>query len=185
MASLERLLAPEERVHLVTREHGMVLAPAFLRALAGLTALGLLAHAAAATGRLGPLRVGVAVVAGALALVVIARLLRAVTAWHVRRLVVTDRRALLLSGGLSRRVAVVPLDTIEEIAVRRSAPGRLLRYGSLVVVASGRRGPLFGLRQVPDPDLVFGLVLGLDGRIPSRPRRRPPMAVPASASATR
>jgi hypothetical protein len=90
--------------------------------------------------------------------------------------VVTDRRALLIAGGLSRRVAVVPLDSVEEVEVRMSALGRMLRYGGLVVSAGGRRGLLFGLRRLPDPDLVFALVLGLDERIAARPRRSQPVS---------
>ena len=183
MSSIDRLLAPSERVHLVTREHGMVLAPVFLRTIAGLCVLGTAAYAAAGTQSLGPARPVVAAAAGALAVVLLWKLLRAVAAWHGRRLVVTDRRALLIAGGLSRRVAVVPLDAVEEVEVRMSALGRLLRYGGLVVSAGGRRGVLFGLRRLPDPDLVFALVLGLDERIPARPRRSRPVSAVGAAPA--
>jgi hypothetical protein len=171
MSSIDRLLAPSERVYLVTREHGMVLAPAFLRAIAGLGVLGAVAYEAAGARALGPARTGVAAAAGVLAVVLIWKLLRTVSGWHARRLVVTDRRALLVAGGLSRRVAVVPLDAVEELEVRMSALGRMLRYGGLVVSAGGRRGVLFGLRRLRDPDLVFALMLGLDEHIPARPRR--------------
>jgi hypothetical protein len=176
MSSIDRLLAPSERVHLVTREHGMVLAPAFLRTVAGLGVLGAIAYEAAGARQLGPARPVVAAAAGVLTVVLIWKLLRTVLAWHARRLVVTDRRALLIAGGLSRRVAVVPLDSVEEVEVRMSALGRMLRYGGLVVSAGGRRGLLFGLRRLPDPDLVFALVLGLDERIAARPRRSQPVS---------
>ncbi|MGN6377843.1 MAG: PH domain-containing protein [Gaiellales bacterium] len=183
MSSIDRLLAPSERVYLVTREHGVVLAPAFLRAAAGLGVLGVIAYVAAGARPLGPVRTGAAALAGLLAVVVMMRLLRSVVAWHTRHLVVTDRRAMLVSGGLSRRVAVMPLDTVDGVEVRASGLGRLLRYGGLVVSTRGHRGVLFGLRRLPDPDLVFGLVLGLDERITARTRRiaqpRPAGAAPA------
>jgi hypothetical protein len=181
MSSIDRLLAPSERVHLVTREHGMVLAPVFLRTVAGLGLLGAIAYEAAGARQLGPARPVAAAVAGVLAVVLIWKLLRAVLAWHARRLVITDRRVLLIAGGLSRRVAVVPLDAVEEVEVRMSALGRMLRYGGLVVSAGGHRGVLFGLRRLRDPDLVFALVLGLDERIPARPRRT--QTVPAMGAA--
>jgi Bacterial PH domain len=180
MPAIDRLLAPSERVHLVTREHGVVLAPAFLRTSAGLAGLGALAYAAARAHVLGQARPAVAILAGAIAAALILLLVRRVLGWHARRLVVTDRRAMLVAGGLSRRVEVMPLDTIEAIEVRCSGLGRVLRFGGLVVTTRRRRGLLFGLQRLPDPDLVFGLVLGLDDQIPASPRSSP-SAPPAVA----
>jgi Bacterial PH domain len=184
MPAIDRLLAPSERVHLVTREHGAVLAPAFLRTSAGLLGLAGVAYAAARAHFLGPARPAVAAGSGVLAVGLLLLLLRRLLAWHARRLVVTDRRALLVAGGLSRRVEVMPLDAIEAIEVRRSAVGRVLRYGGLVVTTRRRRGLLFGLERLPDPDLVFGLVLGLDDQIPAMPRSAPspPPAVALGAA---
>jgi hypothetical protein len=180
MTAIDRLLAPSERVHLVTREHGVVLAPSFLRSFAGVAGLGAAAYAAARTHALGQARPVAAALAGALAIGLILVLVRRVLGWHSRRLVVTDRRAMLVAGGLSRRVEVMPLDAIESIEVRCSGLGRLLRYGGLVVTTRRRRGLLFGLQRLPDPDLVFGLVLGLDDQIPAVPRSAP-SAPPAVA----
>jgi hypothetical protein len=47
----------------------------------------------------------------------------------------------------------------------------------VVAHANGRRGPLLGLRRLPDPDLVYALLLGLeddyeDQPEPPRVRRR-------------
>jgi PH (Pleckstrin Homology) domain-containing protein len=183
MAVLPRLLAPGERVHAVTREHGVVLVPAFARAVLGIAGAAALALAAGRSHGLGPGRLVGALAAAALAAWMLGRLVRAVTAWHTRRLVITDRRALLVQGGLTRRVAVVPLASIDAIEVRSSGPGRLLRYGGLVVTTHDRRALLHGLRRLPDPDLLFGLVLGLDERIPAGPARRAaaPSSQPASA----
>jgi hypothetical protein len=182
MAVLPRLLAPGERVHLVTREHGVALVPAFARAALGIAGAAALALAAGRSDRLGAGRVVVALAAAALAAWMLAGLVRVVGRWHTRRLVITDRRALLVQGGLARRVAVVPLAAIDAIEVRSTGPGRLLRYGGLVVTTHDRRALLHGLRRLPDPDLLFGLVLGLDERIPAAPPRR--TAAPASAAAS-
>jgi PH (Pleckstrin Homology) domain-containing protein len=181
MAALHRLLAPDERVHLVTREHGIVLVPAFLRTLLGLAMLTVVAVDVAGTRWLGPGRVAVAVAAGALAVWMLGGLVRVVMRWQTRRLVVTDRRALLLQGGLTRRVATLQLDAIDAIEVQSWALGRIVRCGGLVVTSEGRRAPLHGLRRLPDPDLVLGLVLGLDERIPATPRR--PASAPRAAGA--
>ncbi len=183
MTALRRLLAPDERVHLVTREHGIVLLPAFLRTLVGLAGLTVVAATAAGTPWLGPGRVAIAVAAGALAVWLLGGLVRVVTRWQTRRLVVTDRRALLLQGGLTRRVATLRLEAIDAIEVQGWALGRLVRCGGVVVTSEGRREPLFGLRRLPDPDLVLGLVLGLDERISATPPRRPPTPRAAGARA--
>jgi membrane protein YdbS with pleckstrin-like domain len=181
MAALDRLLAPDERLHLVTREHGVLLVPAFLRTMTGLAALAVVAVTAAGTGWLGPGRVAVAVAAGALAVWFLAGLVRAVVRWHTRRLMVTDRRMVLVQGALLRRVATLRLDAIDAIEVQSSGLGRLLRYGGLVVTTRAGRERLFDLRRVPDPDLVFGLVLGLDERIPATARRH--LIAPRAAGA--
>lgn len=159
------MLAGDERVHLITREHGLVLAPAFVRAGLMLAAAGAAAYAVAGAGRLGPARPAAAVLGGLVAALALMRLVRAVHGWHMRRLVVTDRRLLLLAGGITRQVAVLPLGSIETVEARCAGVGRLLRYGRLTVTVNGRRTVLFGLRKLPDPDLLLGLILGLDDHV--------------------
>jgi hypothetical protein len=179
MSTMEKALRPGERVQLVTREHGVVLIPAFVRAAAAVAGIGALALLVSRTAGLGPLRVVLAIIAGVLAAYVLAGLSRRVHGWQTRRLVVTDRRLILLAGGLSRRMAALPLESIECIEVRCPGAGRMLHYGSLVVTSGDRRGPLFGLRRLPDPDLLMALVLGLDRQIPAG-RRDQSSGAPAS-----
>ncbi len=184
MARITRLVSDDEHVHLITREHGVVLLPAFVRAAIGVAALGAGAYLLAGITRLGPVRIVPVLVAGALAFHVMLRLVRVVARWHAQRLVITDRRLLLVTGGLSRRVAILPLRAIDQIEVRRPALGRLLHYGGLAVTVGGRRRLLFGLSRLPDPDLVFGLIMGLDVQIPASGAGRSAVprtvAVPAS-----
>jgi hypothetical protein len=47
----------------------------------------------------------------------------------------------------------------------------------VIANTNGRRAPLLGLRRLPDPDLIFALLLGLDEASeeqpqPPRPRSR-------------
>ncbi len=167
MSTMHSVLGPGERVQLVTREHGVVLAPAFVRAAVAVAATGALALLVSHAAPLGPLRIVLAAAAGILAAYALAGLARRVHAWQTRRLIVTDRRLILLAGGLSRRMAALPLESIQSIEVRSPGTGRVLHYGSLVVTSGDRRGPLFGLRRLPDPDLLMALVLGLDEQIPA------------------
>ena len=180
MRQIDRLLDPDEHVHLVSREHGVVLVWPFLRAAmilalacaAAITAAGLDLPAAI---RLVPVLAAAAAGLGALL-----RVVRVVSRWQRRVLVVTDRRALLLAGGLGSRAAIVPLQAIGDVEVFASAAGRVLHYGGVVVGTGGRRSLLFGLRRLPDPDLLFGLLLGLaEERAEARPRWSPPTLTPA------
>jgi hypothetical protein len=185
MPPLERLLARDEYVHLVSREHEVVLVGPFVRACVVLTACAYTAVRVAASGVPLPLRVLAVGVLGVIAVRTLLRLARAVGRWQRRVLVVTDRRALLLHGGISRRVAALPLEAIHDLEIVRARPGWVLHYGGLVVSTGGRRDLMFGLRRLPDPDLLFGLLLGLADDLPepsSPPRRRlTPGGVPVTA----
>jgi Bacterial PH domain len=185
MPPIDRLLARDEHVHLVSREHEVVLVGPFLRACIVLTACAYTSVRVAASGAPLPLRVLAVGVLGVIAVRTLARLARAVGGWQRRVLVVTDRRALLVHGGISRRVAALPLDAIHDLEIVRARPGWVLHYGGLVVSTGGRRDLMFGLRRLPDPDLLFGLLLGLADDLPepsSPPRwRLTPGGVPVTA----
>jgi len=185
MAHIDRLLARDEHVHLVTREHEVVLVGPFLAACIVLTACAYTSVRVAASGVPLPLRVLCVGVLGVIAERALVRLARAVGRWQRRVLVVTDRRAILVHGGISRRVAALPLDAIHDLEIVRARPGRILHYGGLIVSTGGRRDLMFGLRRLPDPDLLFGLLLGLADDLPepsSPPRwRLTPGGVPVAA----
>jgi hypothetical protein len=185
MPPLERLLARDEHVHLVTREHEIVLVGPFLRSCIVLTACLYASVRVASTSVPVPLRLLAVGILGVLAARTLLRLVRAVGRWQRRTLVVTDRRALLVHGGFSRRVAALPLDAIHDIEIVRARPAWVFHYGGLVVSTGGRRDLMFGLRRLPDPDLLLGLLLGLADDLPEPsppPRwRLTPGGVPVAA----
>jgi hypothetical protein len=170
MAQIDRLLETDERVHLVSREHGVVLVRPFLRAAIILAVAAAAAIAAAGLDLPAAIRLVPVLAAAAVAVGALLRVARAVARWQRRVLVVTDRRALLLAGGPGARAATVPLQSIGHVEVYAPAAGRVLHYGG-VIVGTDRRGLLFGLRRLPDPDLLLGLLLGLaEERAHARPR---------------
>ena len=169
MAQIDRLLAPGEHVHLQSREHGVVLLGPFLRAAAILALAAAGAILAAGLALPAPVRLIPVLVAAAAAARALATLVRAVARWQRQVLVVTDRRAVLLG----QRAAIVPLSAISDIEIVCPAAGRVLHYGGVVVGSGGRRGFLFGLRRLPDPDLLLGLLLGLSEDRRVRPRLEP------------
>ena len=173
MAQIDRLLIPGEHVHLVSREHGVVLLAPFARAAVTVATAAAVAIVAAGLDLPAAVRLIPVLVAAAAAARALLHLARAVSRWQRRVLVVTDRRALLLAGGLGQRAAIVPLSAISDIEIVCPVPGRVLHYGGVVVGSGGRRGLLFGLRRLPDPDLLLGLLLGLAEDGATRPRRTP------------
>jgi hypothetical protein len=180
MAQIDRLLEPDERVHLVSREHGVVLVRPFVRAAIILAVAAAAAIAAAGLDLPAAIRLVPVLAAAAVAVGALLRVARAVARWERRVLVVTDRRALLLAGGPGARAAILPLQAIGRVEVYASPAGRVLHYGGVVVGTDGRRGLLFGLRRLPDPDLLLGLLLGLaEERARARPRWAPATLTPA------
>ncbi|MBD0329674.1 MAG: PH domain-containing protein [Thermoleophilia bacterium] len=131
---------PSERVRLVARLHGVVLAPALARALplaavgGGLVVLG-----------------WPATPAGAVALALAAAIaLRAVWRWERTRLLVTSERLVIVTGTLRRTRAEVPLARVRTVEIEQGVLGRLLGYGTLVA------GDL-EVPYVPDPRTVAEL----------------------------
>jgi uncharacterized membrane protein YdbT with pleckstrin-like domain len=159
---LTSIVSPTERIHLVTREHGIVLLRPFFRSTLAVALFGGCALELAGSPVPAPLRWAVAIVAGVIVSISLLGLVRRVMRWNQRRLIVTDRRVLMLSGAFSRRATAVSLDALHDLQVHLSGTGRVLRYGSVIVTTGGHRGPLLGLRRIPHPDLVFALLLGLE-----------------------
>jgi hypothetical protein len=162
MPRLERLVSPSEQIHLVTREHGVVLLRPFLRSSLAVLLFGGGAYELTGAPIPSLLRWAAAMVAGVVVSISLLGLLRRVSRWNARRLVVTDRRVLLTSGTLSRRITSMPLHTLHDLQIHVSGAGRLLRYGCVIANTNGRHTPVFGLRRLPDPDLIFALLLGLE-----------------------
>ena len=143
MPRVDRLISPSERIHLITREHGIVLVRPFLRATVVILLFGGGAYELAGSPAPGPVRWAAALLAAAIVGLSLFGLTRRVSRWNARRLVVTDRRVLLTSGLLSRRVSALPLHVLDDLQIHVSGMGRLLRYGCVVANAHGRRGPGF------------------------------------------
>jgi uncharacterized membrane protein YdbT with pleckstrin-like domain len=136
------LADPDERVCLIARRHGIVLARPLLRSL-GLAAIGVffLTLPWPATAA-----VGAAIVAVAAAFT-----FRAVWQWERTRLVVTTEKVYVVNGTLRRRAKAIRLGAVEAVEVDQSLLGQLLGYGTVIV------GPLsFG--HIAEPKQVCRMV---------------------------
>jgi membrane protein YdbS with pleckstrin-like domain len=158
---------PGEEVVLRTRAHAAALA----RPIAlGVVAVALLAAVVASLDGVQHVGAGgalVALVSGAAAVVAVIRLVRRVWDWERTLIEVTSREVVIERRGLARRLSVIPLASIERLAVRQGALGRLLGYGTVEVSTrgTGRR-----LRYVPFPRDVCAAIAARAGHnVPPEP----------------
>lgn len=75
--------------------------------------------------------------------------------WRNDWFVVTDRRLLLRSGILSRRVAMMPLIKVTDMSYSRPMLGRVFGYGEIVIESAGHDQALRRIRHLPTPDALY------------------------------
>ena len=154
MAFPDELLGEGERVLVHRRPHWRLLVGPVLAFLATLGVAGYLAALALGGGweRWGwPV-----IAAGAVALILWSTVLPVVR-WRTTHLVVTTQRVLVREGVRRAQGLEVPLDRVTDVRTRRTRPGRLLGYGSLVLGA-GVDGEV-EFTDLPDAEEVRSLLL--------------------------
>ena len=68
----------------------------------------------------------------------------------------------MLIGGLLRRTATaMPLDQVTGLTLQRTVLGRLLGYGTLIVISSSRRQAFRKVRYLPYPEQLYLEISGL------------------------
>jgi len=73
--------------------------------------------------------------------------------WSIQYIIITEKRLILSSGLFGRRVTVVPLTTLRDLAFARSAGGRLLGYGAFTFDAGSRA--ITVIDYIPYPEQVY------------------------------
>jgi uncharacterized membrane protein YdbT with pleckstrin-like domain len=145
--SEDRYLSSDERTVLIVRPHIAVLANTGIRTfLAVLVAL--MISSLTSGSRVGD-------VFWLVALYYILRLGWKVLEWVNDHFVITDKRIFELSGVLTRNVASLPLGKLTDLTYRRTVPGRLLGYGTLIVETAGQDQALSRIEYLPEPDRVY------------------------------
>jgi membrane protein YdbS with pleckstrin-like domain len=77
------------------------------------------------------------------------------TDWYVERFVVTNKRVLLVSGIITRKVAIMPLVKVTDLTYEQTGFGRLLDYGSFIIESAGQQQALSRIDYLPDPNLRY------------------------------
>jgi membrane protein YdbS with pleckstrin-like domain len=86
---------------------------------------------------------------------VVARWVWKILDWYNEKLVVTDKRVLLLTGIVTRKVAIMPLVKVTDLTYNRSATGLMLGYGQFVVETAGQDQALSTIDFVPKPEKLY------------------------------
>jgi uncharacterized membrane protein YdbT with pleckstrin-like domain len=78
-----------------------------------------------------------------------------VAQWYVEVFVVTNRRVLLVSGLLTRKVAIMPLMKVTDLTFEQTATGQILGYGSFIIESAGQHQALARVDYLPDPKVHY------------------------------
>jgi uncharacterized membrane protein YdbT with pleckstrin-like domain len=90
--------------------------------------------------------------------------------WYFEQLVVTNRRVLLVTGVLNRKVGVMPLIKVTDLTFEQPLQGRWLGYGTFIIESAGQDQALSRIAYVPRPlhryrqisALLFGTDVDID-----------------------
>lgn len=92
------------------------------------------------------------------ALLVVLRFAYIVVDWWVERIVVTDKRFMLVTGVFTNRVAMMPIGKVTDLTYERTWLGRMLGYGTLIVESAGQIQALNRIEFLPKPELVYDAI---------------------------
>jgi uncharacterized membrane protein YgcG len=79
-----------------------------------------------------------------------------VAEWAWRdRLVMTDKRIMLIHGWWNREVPMMPHIKVTDMTFRRSLPGRIFGYGTFIIESAGQDQALRTINWVRHPELTY------------------------------
>ncbi|MGH8905888.1 MAG: PH domain-containing protein [Egibacteraceae bacterium] len=154
MTPTSRYLIAAEQLQLETRRHYTLLLRPGLWALGGIAVASLLSLVLGSSGFS-------ALVWGLIAGPFLLHLAWKAIGWAVDQIVVTDRRIFEVSGILSRKVAMMPLNRITDLTYNQSLLGRMLGYGELILESAGQDQALNKITHLSHPDDIYRLVTRL------------------------
>jgi uncharacterized membrane protein YdbT with pleckstrin-like domain len=155
-----RFLPHGEPIEMQVRRHWAVLAGPFLAAAGSIAG-------AAAFGYVVSPRTGADFLDWLVSVVAIFFLLRflyKLWEWYSNRIVVTNRRFVEVSGIITRKVASMPITKITDMTYQRTAIGRILGYGDLILETAGQDQALSRIDYLPNPDNFYREVTALLAR---------------------
>jgi hypothetical protein len=150
--AVTRYLLPHERLLLSAHPHPATLLQPVTIALGGILA--------ATVAIVVPHDSGLArILAWALALFLVLRLMLLVASWGVQFVALTSTRLMLISGAFNTRVTSFDVQDLRYCTFERSFGGRLLGYGAIVFDAAGRNRTL--VEFLPYSEQIYLIIYGM------------------------
>ncbi|WP_018351509.1 PH domain-containing protein [Longispora albida] len=147
---VSRYLFPTERYRGEWRRHWIHLVPELAIGVAATFVMGYLSGYAA--------RKEQSVLTGVIAAVWIAVLLWVAWKhldWYFDRFILTNKRVMVVSGIVTRKVAMMPLLRVTDMKYEQSPVGRMLNYGTFVLESAGQEQALREVKHLPNPNELY------------------------------
>lgn len=151
---VESHLLRSERVLVLTRRHAIVAMLPIALALVVLVGVGALTDRISAASPLVDVLWWVALIA-------IGYAGWRFIEWRSELFVVTDRRVMLFTGFITRRVGMMPLVKVTDMTYQRTPAGRLLGYGDFIMESAGQDQALHRVGFLPRPQELYRRVSGI------------------------
>jgi uncharacterized membrane protein YdbT with pleckstrin-like domain len=130
---IESMLGENERILLVTRQHGFVLFSAILAEILVTLIVFAVISAVAITSP-------VAAFGFLLVLIPLAIMLRDILVWYHREYIVTNRRVIQIVGVFNKNVVDSSLEKVNDVKMSQSFLGRLFDYGDIEILTASDLG---------------------------------------------
>jgi uncharacterized membrane protein YdbT with pleckstrin-like domain len=75
--------------------------------------------------------------------------------WYKEELIVTDKRVLLRTGLITRRVLIMPVAKVTDLTFEQTLLGRILNYGSFRIESAGQMQALEHIRYLSSPEVHY------------------------------
>ena len=151
--SVSKYLFADEHLLTSMRQHPAILIGPSVLALAGIIAASILSTTI--------VHGDLALVIWAVCLVLLARAILRALNWTASFFVLSSDRILMITGYAVRKVANIPLSTVNDLSFRRSLGGVLLRYGSFDVTSGAPDQVLHRLEYIPYPEEMYLKVMNV------------------------
>lgn len=132
-AYIDSMLGENERIVLVTRQHGFVLFSAIVGEI--LFALVVIVGVSVVTISIPPAAFGFALV-----LVPVLSALRDILIWNSQEYLVTNRRVIQISGFFNKNVVDSSLEKVNDVKMSQSFFGRIFDYGDVEILTASETG---------------------------------------------
>jgi membrane protein YdbS with pleckstrin-like domain len=78
-----------------------------------------------------------------------------VTDWYFDRFILTNKRVMVVSGVVTRNVAMMPLLRVTDMKYVQSPLGRILNYGTFELESAGQEQALRKINNLPNPNELY------------------------------